>query len=215
MIKGLFITGTATDIGKTYVTSRIIKELKQQYHVGYYKAALSGAEIVDGIMIPGDKENVSKYANLKETDCKVSYLYKDAYAPHLAAKKTNDPVELTVVEKDLHDLSKNHDIVVIEGSGGIICPLRDDDKQIMLTDVMKFAGYPLIIVTSSGLGSINSAVLTALYAKSQGLEILGFIMNYFEEDNLLHRDNLKIIEKLSGCKVLGYLIKNGERIRKV
>ena len=65
MIKGLFITGTATDIGKTYVTSRIIKKLKQQYHVGYYKAALSGAEIVDGIMITGDKENVSKYANLK------------------------------------------------------------------------------------------------------------------------------------------------------
>ena len=119
MIKGLFITGTATDIGKTYVTSRIIKELKQQYHVGYYKAALSGAEIVDGIMIPGDKENVSKYANLKETDCKVSYLYEDAYAPHLAAKKTNDLVELTVVEKDLHDLSKNHDKGVIEVTGGI------------------------------------------------------------------------------------------------
>lgn len=214
MIKGLFITGTDTDIGKTYVTSRIIKELKKKYRVGYYKAALSGAKIVDDKMIPDDKENVSEFANLQKEDCKVSYIYEDAYAPHLAAKKTDNPVELTVVEKDLNYLQKNHDIVVIEGSGGIICPLRDDDKQVMLTDVMKLAGYPLIIVTSSGLGSINSAVLTVLYAKSLGLEILGFIMNYFEEDNLLHQDNRKMIEKLSGYRVLGYLSKNGKKIKK-
>lgn len=212
MIKGLFITGTDTDIGKTYVTSRIVKELKRKYQVGYYKAALSGAMIVDDKVIPGDKDFVIKYANLQKEDGKVSYIYEDAYAPHLAAKKMNNSVELTVVEKDLNDLQKNHEIVVIEGSGGIICPLRDDDKQIMLTDIMKLSGYPLIIVTASGLGSINSAVLTALYAKSLGLKVLGFIMNYFEEDNLLHQDNRKMIEKLSGYRVLGYLVKDGERI---
>lgn len=212
MIKGLFITGTDTDIGKTYVTSRIVKELKRKYQVGYYKAALSGAMIVDDKVIPGDKDFVIKYANLQKEDGKVSYIYEDAYAPHLAAKKINNSVELTVVEKDLNDLQKNHEIVVIEGSGGIICPLRDDDKQIMLTDIMKLSGYPLIIVTASGLGSINSAVLTALYAKSLGLKVLGFIMNYFEEDNLLHQDNRKMIEKLSGYRVLGYLVKDGERI---
>ena len=52
MIKGLFITGTATDIGKTYVTSRIIKELKQQYHVGYYKAALSASFVMSSVRTP-------------------------------------------------------------------------------------------------------------------------------------------------------------------
>lgn len=216
MIKGLFITGTGTDVGKTYVTSRIVRELKQrEYNVGYYKAALSGAKIINGHLFAADKEFVSQYANLKQENCKVSYVYKEAYAPSLAAKKTGCLVELEVIKKDLNEMTKNHEIVVIEGSGGIICPLRDDKKMIMLSDVMRLSGFPLIIVTSSGLGSINNAVLTALYAKSLGLEILGFIMNYFEEDNIIHQDNQILIEKLSGYRVLGYLNKDGDKIKKV
>ena len=91
--------------------------------------------------------------------------------------------DLNVIKKDLDDLSLSHDIIVVEGSGGIICPLKAEDELIMLSDVMKLTKYPLIIVTSATLGSINSAVLTALYAKSLKLEVLGFIMNYFDKDN--------------------------------
>lgn len=213
MIKGLFITGTDTDIGKTYVTSRIIKELKQRnYNVGYYKAALSGIKKSDEKINLSDEDFVCQFANLDKINSKVSFVYEDAYAPHLAAKKNNYLVDLNVIKKDLNNIVINHDIVVIEGSGGIICPLRDDENMIMLTDVMHLARFPLIIVTSSGLGSINSAVLTALYAKTLGLEILGFIMNYFEEDSILHRDNQRMIEKLSGYPVLGYLGKNSDKI---
>lgn len=213
MIKGLFITGTDTDIGKTYVTSRIIKNLKQsKYNVGYYKAALSGVKKTDEKMNLSDDNYVCQFADLDKINSKVSFVYEDAYAPHLAAKKTNQLVDLNVIKKDLNDMVMNHDFVVIEGSGGIICPLKDDENMIMLTDVMFLAKFPLIIVTSSGLGSINSAVLTALYAKSLGLEVQGFIMNYFEEDNILHQDNRRMIEKLSGYQVLGYLGKNSDKI---
>lgn len=66
MIKGLFITGTNTDVGKTYVTARIIKELNKRYQVAYYKAALSGIEIVDGKIISSDLKYVCDYANLKK-----------------------------------------------------------------------------------------------------------------------------------------------------
>ena len=109
------------------------------------------------------------------------------------------------------DLENKHDFVVIEGSGGIICPLRDD-KLIMLSDVMLLANYPLIIVTSSGLGSINGAVLTAQYAKQLNLNVLGFIMNNFDSNNLLHQDNRIMIERLSSYKVLGYLNKKADKI---
>lgn len=215
MIKGIFITGTDTDIGKTYVTSRIIKELKLcKYNVGYYKAALSGVKKSDQKMNLSDEDFVCQFADLDKINIKVSFVYEDAYAPYLAAKKTNHLVDLDVIKKDLNDMVMNHNFVVIEGSGGIICPLRDDENMIMLTDVMSLAKFPLIIVTTSGLGSINSAVLTALYAKSLGLEVLGFIMNYFEEDNILHRDNRRMIEKLSGYRVLGYLCKNSDKIIK-
>ena len=92
--------------------------------------------------------------------------------------------------------------------------MKAEDELIMLSDVMKLTKYPLIIVTSATLGSINSAVLTALYAKSLGLKVLGFIMNYFDKDNIIHQDNYKMIEKLSEYKVLGYLEKNGDEIKR-
>lgn len=211
MIKGLFVTGTGTDVGKTYVSARIVKALKSQYKVGYYKAALSGAVVENDVLIPGDLEVVKQYASLPNESCKVSFVYEEAFAPHLAAKKTNTPVDLNTIKADLTDLENKHDFVVIEGSGGIVCPLRDD-KLIMLSDVMLLANYPLIIVTSSGLGSINGAVLTGQYAKQLNLNVLGFIMNNFDSNNLLHQDNRIMIERLSSYKVLGYLNKKADKI---
>lgn len=215
MLKGLFIIATNTDVGKTYVTSRLIKQLSNQYNIAYYKACMSGVEIVDNNIVSSDLKYVSDYTKLKQTDVKVSYTYNEAYSPHLAARINHNFIDLETVKKDLNDLASTHDLVIIEGSGGIICPLKDDEGElIMLTDVIKQAGYPLIIVTSSGLGSINDAVLTASYAKSLNLNILGFIMNNFDKDNIIHCDNYKMIEKLTGLKILGYLEKNGDIIKK-
>lgn len=211
MLKGIFVTGTGTDVGKTYVTARIVKDLKKHYHLGYYKAALSGAKVEAGKLIPGDLEYVKRYASLNDDDCKVSFVYAQAYAPHLAAQKTNELVDLKVIKDDLTLLENDHELVVIEGSGGIVCPLRDD-KLIMLSDVMLLANYPLIIVTTSGLGSINDAVLTAHYAKVLGLDVLGFVMNNFDCDDLLHQDNQRMIERLSGYRVLGFLPKGAKQI---
>ena len=98
MIKGLFVTGTGTDVGKTYVSARIVKALKSQYKVGYYKAALSGAVVENDVLIPGDLEVVKQYASLPNESCKVSFVYEEAFAPHLAAKKTNTPVDLNTIK---------------------------------------------------------------------------------------------------------------------
>lgn len=213
MIKGIFVTGTGTDIGKTYVTARLVKHLKDQgLKVAYYKAALSGAIVLNDQIIPEDMEIVRKYAQLEYDDCKVSFIYTEAYAPHLASRNSNNPVDLEIIKNDLSQLEKSHDMVVIEGSGGIICPLCYDNQTIMLNDVIKLANYPLLIVTPSGLGSINGSVLTANYAKQLELKILGFIMNEFEENNILHQDNMKMIEILSEYPVLGTLSKDSKKI---
>lgn len=99
MIKGLFITGTNTDVGKTYVTARIIKELNKIYQVAYYKAALSGIEIVDGKIISSDLKYVCDYANLKENSSKVSFIYQQAFSPHLASRYDKNFVDLNVIKK--------------------------------------------------------------------------------------------------------------------
>ena len=91
MSKGLFITGTSTDIGKTYVTALLVKTLRQHgYDVGYYKAAISGSPTV----ADSDAGFVNKTADIGEdSDLLLSYLYNHAVSPHLAARWEGRPIE--------------------------------------------------------------------------------------------------------------------------
>lgn len=97
MSKGLFITGTDTDIGKTYVTALIVKTMRQAgYDAGYYKAAISGAPTVAA----SDAGFVNQFADINEPeDMILSYLYQHAVSPHLAAKLEGHPLEKEVILK--------------------------------------------------------------------------------------------------------------------
>lgn len=114
MSKGLFITGTDTDIGKTYVTALIVKTLRKSgYDAGYYKAAISGAPTVAA----SDAGFVNKFADINEPeDMILSYLYQHAVSPHLAAQMEGNPVELPVVEKAWKRVTEKFPYVVMEGS---------------------------------------------------------------------------------------------------
>lgn len=87
MSKGIFLTGTSTEIGKTFVTALIVKKLHENgLNAGYYKPALSGAEYVNGTLTAGDAAHVCQTAGLQaEANSLVSYIYETAVSPHLAA----------------------------------------------------------------------------------------------------------------------------------
>ncbi len=206
MSKGLFVTGTGTDVGKTYVTALIIKKLKEEgLNIGYYKAALSGAELNNGKLVPGDAEYVRKIARLdNSSNNDVSYVYKNAVSPHLAARLENKQVDMDVIKKDYKALSNVYDYLTVEGSGGIVCPLRYDDKKIiMLEDVIKELNLSVLIVASAGLGTINATVLTVEYLRSKNIKIEGIILNEFHKVDVMNEDNLYMIEKLTNVKVIG------------
>jgi dethiobiotin synthetase len=204
MSKGVFITGTGTDVGKTYVTALILKALREQgINAGYFKAALSGAEYVDGNLVPGDAEYVFKIADIPANANElVPYIYKTAASPHLAAQIENNPIEIEKIRNVFQKTSNIYDYVVAEGSGGIVCPLRLDHKTIMLTDVIRLLDFGIVIVANSGLGSINSTLLTVEYARNRNIEIMGIILNMFEAGNIIHEDNKKTIETLTGLPIL-------------
>ena len=100
MAKSLFVTGTGTDVGKTYITGLILKKFVEN-HVGcaYYKAAMSGNErTVEGHLVPGDALFVKKTSGLAQSlDSMCPYLYEAAVSPHLAAIMEGDPINLDVV----------------------------------------------------------------------------------------------------------------------
>ncbi len=205
MSKGIFITATGTDVGKTYVTALIIKKLIEcGVKAGYYKAALSGAEERDGVLVPGDAEYVKTVSGINQSLNKmVSYVYKNAVSPHLAANIEGNPVELEKIKDDYKSLQNEYDYITVEGSGGIVCPIRVDDKeQIMLEDIVKLLNLSVLIVADGGLGTINSVMQTCEYIKSKGIPIKGIILNNFDKTSIMHRDNKSMIKSLTGVSVI-------------
>lgn len=213
MNKGIFVTGTGTDVGKTYVTALLLKKLREHTDAVYYKAALSGAEESDGRLIAGDAQYVCHTAGIAgDPNDYVSFIYRNAVSPHLAARLEGNPCEPDKVKLHFETLCEKHNFVVAEGSGGIICPIRFDERKIMLTDIIKLLELDIVIVTDTMLGSINSAVLTYEYARSQGIKVRGFLLNRYDASNVMHTDNKHMIEHLTGADILGYVMQNGSEL---
>lgn len=204
MGKALFVTGTGTDIGKTYVTGLIVKCLRDAgLSAGYYKAALSGAEVAaDGTLLPGDALHVARVAGLDAADVTVSYVYRDAVSPHLAAQIEHRPMDFAKVAEDYRRAKERTDYLTVEGSGGIICPLRwDDDEHVVLDDLAVRLGLVALVVADAGLGTINAAVLTAEHLHARGIPLRGFIFNNWQ-GGLMQEDNVRMVEEITGAHVL-------------
>ena len=204
MGKALFVTGTGTDIGKTYVTGLIVKCLRDAgLSAGYYKAALSGAEVAaDGTLLPGDALHVARVAGLDAADVTVSYVYRDAVSPHLAARIEHRPMDFAKVAEDYCRAKERTDYLTVEGSGGIICPLRwDDDEHVVLDDLAVRLGLAALVVADAGLGTINAAVLTAEHLHARGIPLRGFIFNNWQ-GGLMQEDNVRMVEEITGAHVL-------------
>lgn len=204
MSKNIFVTGTGTDVGKTYVTGLLLKKLHEiGVKAAYYKTAMSGNKYdKHGELIPGDAKRVKKVSGIEQSlDEMCHFIYEKAYSPHLAARVEGNPVQMSVVKAGFEWVTSQYEYVTVEGSGGILCPIRYDDEKIMLEDVIKELGLSSIVVADAGLGTINNVVLTVEYMKSRNLTVKGIIFNNWH-DTELEQDNLKMCQELTGVQVL-------------
>ena len=205
MSKNLFITGTGTEIGKTYVTALIVKKLAETSEsTAYFKAAMSGNEKrKDGSLIPGDALKVKTMSGIKQSlEEMCPYVYETAVSPHLASKIEGNPVDMKKVLYSFDKEKKKYEYVTIEGSGGILCPLRFDEQKISLEDFIKEKDFNCLMIADAGLGTINSVVLTAEYMKNKNMNLVGIIFNHYQEGNILHEDNIFMCEYLTKLKVI-------------
>ena len=219
MSKGIFVVGTGTDIGKTYVTGLLLKYVRDKgYDATYFKAALSGAiRDKNGSLIPGDAVEVLSMAGLEEdTDFLVPYIYESAVSPHLASQIEGNPVNLKKVKEAYEKVSQKYDYIVMEGSGGIVCPIRyegkDNINNIMLEDIIKYLDLDVILIADAGLGTINSIVTTVEYLKNRNIHVCGIIMNNYK-DELMENDNIKMVEDLCDVPVIAKVYQNDKNLR--
>lgn len=216
MGKALFVTGTGTDVGKTYVTGLMVRKLKDAgLDAGYYKAALSGAE-PDGTgnLIPGDAAWVKQVAGLTDPlEALVTHVYREAVSPHLAARHTGVPVDLDRIRADFERARARHGYLTMEGSGGILCPLRWDDRQhLLLEDLIKTLGLACVVVADAGLGTINSTVLTVEYMKKREIPVRGILFNHWQPGEPMQEDNKAMVEELTRVPVTGTIRDNSQEL---
>ncbi|MBR5627311.1 MAG: dethiobiotin synthase [Thermoguttaceae bacterium] len=205
MSKTLFITGTGTGVGKTYVAGMILKRLKESgVRAAYYKAAMSGNRRgADGKLIPGDALYVRKVSGIEQAlDEMCPYVYENAVSPHLASRIEGNPVRMERVLKGFRNICSRYDYVTVEGSGGILCPLCFDEVKISLSDVIRACRLGCLLVADAGLGTINEVGLTAFYMKEHHIPLKGIVFNHYRPGNVIHEDNLKMCEYLTGVRVI-------------
>ena len=203
-MKGLFVTGTGTDIGKTYVSAAIAKALAdKKLNLAYYKAAVSGAPSIE----QSDAGFVRNSSGIKQdTDRLLSYLYERPLSPHLAARLENRFASLEKITGDFKALDKDYDYVLSEGAGGIICHVvYEKDVKIMYLDILKALKLPAVIVADAGLGTINHTILTLSYLRANNVDVKGVILNNFDKDSIMHNDNLFMVEDIGRIKVIATL----------
>lgn len=213
MAKGIFITATGTDIGKTYVSALLVKQLRERgVNCDYFKPVLSGAIIHVNEILAEDAEFVCNTAGLDGDPLdRVSYTFEPAVSPHLASAMEGRTIGLEKIVEDYKRISENKDFTVVEGAGGIITPL-DLDIKLFMYDIPEVLGLDTIIVADAGLGTINNTFLTVDFLKRSPIRIKGVILNNFDKDDFMHVDNLRVIEEICGVKVLGTVAKDGDAI---
>ena len=198
MNKSIFITGTDTDIGKTFVSVGLCLALENTgLKAGYFKPFQSGAK--NGIA--PDVEEIKKYrANIKTL---FSYLFDDEVSPHLASVLNNIVVDTNKVKSDLENFKKENDFVVIEGAGGLYCPAI---KGKLFADIISELNQEIIIVTTPDLGRINHTLMTIDCAKQKGIKIKGIVINKMPKNPTLSQENfVKELKMFADIEILGII----------
>ena len=205
-MRGLFITATDTDIGKTMITGAIAAAFKARgIHVGVFKPLASGAITnEEGNLVSEDASFLMKAAGMgEELRSEVNAVcLEPALTPAIAARESGITIDIEKVIAEVKQNAQKYDMVLIEGVGGITAPLWQD---YLLADMMKAFALPAIIVSKPRLGAINHTVLTYEYAKQRGIALHGVILNRWEEDSagVLEESNIAYIEAMTGLPIVG------------
>lgn len=192
----IFITGTDTNIGKTYVSRLLLEKYNSQgWKTFGIKPIASGCEeTASGSLQNSDALTLQQAASIKRPYQQVNPIaFRDPIAPHIAAEKTG--VQLTahrVRKAILASLEPEADINLIEGVGGWSVPLNDHE---LLSDVISEMNIPVILVIGIKLGCLNHALLTYESILAKGVPFKGWVANCIDPDMLMIEENISTLKK--------------------
>lgn len=186
-----FITGIDTDAGKSIVTGAMGRYLKEKGEkIITQKLSQTGCE--------GISEDILTHRSLMKMDLQAEdyegltcpYIFPFPSSPHLAARLSNKTIDTVIINKATDELAKRFDTVLVEGAGGLMVPLNDD---ILLIDYLKERNYPIILVTSAKVGSINHTLLSLEACKTRQINVIGLVFNHINSSNeIIAQDSISV-----------------------
>jgi dethiobiotin synthetase len=199
-LKSLFITGTDTDVGKTYITAGLAITLrKMSIDVGVMKPFAAGIAQKKGFKSE-DVEILSNAAQINDSESLVNpQFFPISASPYTAWKKLKIKPKIPLILSSFKKLSKKHEMMLVEGMGGTLTPIL---KNYYITNLIKDMKIPTVIVTRSKVGTVNHTLMTVMMCQKYKIPIKGIIINNFDKGypiNQLKKD----LESLTGIKVLG------------
>jgi dethiobiotin synthetase len=199
--KGIFITGTDTEVGKTVVSAGLAAVLKKQgVNVGVFKPVATACKNIDPNEPAEDIAFLCKAAGLKYEPAMNPIKYVSPLAPWPASQIEKRPVDMRLIISSFMKLREKFDYLIVEGIGGLMVPITE--KTSVATLAAQF-GYPLIIVARAGLGTLNHTLLTVEVARAKHLDVKGIILNRVsDKPDLAQQTNPAILEQLTCLPIL-------------
>lgn len=202
-VKGVFITGTDTGVGKSIVSASLAMLIRDRdRNVGVMKPVTSGCREEDGRLVSDDAELLAWSAGLPAVDSDMApFLLRQPIAPSEAAYLEGKRISINHIAEAFERLSARHDFVIVEGAGGLMVPL---DGTFLIADLVKYLRLPLLVVARPNLGTINHTLLTCFSARQLGINVSGVIINnYPENPDFAVQSAPPLIGSLAGAPLLG------------
>jgi dethiobiotin synthetase len=209
--RGFFITGTGTDIGKTYISALLARGLAKHAAVSYMKPIQTGCrKNRKGELLAPDFEFVNKTGIIVGSDygLHVPYRFEPACSPHLAARLSRIHINIDVIKSCIDDICAKPEMkdgcILVEGTGGILVPI---DMQQSMLHLMLALDLPVILVTTPDLGTINHTMLSLCALRSVHVKLGGMIVNNCNntKEDFIYKDNLQVLsgvmEGLPFCEI--------------
>lgn len=203
---GIFVTGTSTGVGKTLVAAGLAWALrKQKIDVGVMKPFATANRVFSKRYRSQDTALLARASAVNDHDYDLNpFFYSIAASPLSATElKYGPPVDTEKALQKLKKLGKKHHFMIVEGIGGILVPLTENES---VADFAKRANMPLIIVSTPALGTLNHTLLTIMACKKLRLKIAGIILNKTsKKPDMVEQKTAPILERLTNIKVLAQI----------
>lgn len=200
--RGIFVTGTDTGVGKSIVAATLARLLRMNgVTVGVMKPVTSGCREVSGQLVSDDALLLCQAAGVPFSEDVAPYRLREALAPAEAARLDGVRIDFPVIKASFERLASSCQYVIVEGAGGLMVPLSGG---LLVADLARELGLPLLVVARPGLGTINHTALTCFAAQQMGLQVAGVIVNGMpEHPGLAEEGAPHQIGSLCGASVLG------------